>query len=95
MAAVAKKAKIIDQYNVSLFCEDCGTQMESAGYKVDESIVDVLGLNGAQPARVTGHYLYVCPRCGATHKSQQVYPYQIVEFDLSNMEEMPDEYASN
>lgn len=59
-----KKRLITKQYEVDLFCDECGGKMGS-----DNIVIDTY------PAR----YSYYCPKCGRRVVSAQLYPYVTVE----------------
>ena len=59
-----KKRLIAKQYEVDLFCDECGGKMGS-----DNVVIDTY------PAQ----YSYYCPKCGCHVVSIKYYPYMMAE----------------
>lgn len=70
-----KKAKVIAQYLVNMYCDKCGALLEA---KLPHDIF-------LQSPYASVLYLYKC-RCGWETTSEHSFPYTIVEYDLGNAE---------
>lgn len=69
-----KKCKIINMYEVLLYCRMCGTRMPEGVFKYER--------NPDNPADFSNNwYAHTCPACGYVHNSRVKYPHQQVEFD--------------